>query len=150
SLTYKLVATDYHTTTDPIPAGAIPEFPAVGVPAGRVHAGNYDAHVGSLNATVTPLARLYFSGTFSYQHARTTTDRNLDPAIETYKGDVISVLANVTYIVDDATDVYANYSFSRADFSQHNAAAGLPLGIEYDLHALQAGVRRKFSQRIST
>jgi hypothetical protein len=146
SLTYKLVATDYRTTTESVPADQIVGGPAVSVPGGRVFAGNYDAHVCSVNAIVTPFARAYFSGTFSYQHARTTTQRNDDPAIAAYKGDVFSVLANATYILDDATDVYANYTFSRADFSQNNAEFGLPLGIEYDLHGLQVGLRRKFKK----
>ncbi|PYI87149.1 MAG: hypothetical protein DME26_07105 [Verrucomicrobia bacterium] len=141
SLTYKLVATDYHTTTDPVP---------LGTPGGQVFAGNYDAHVGSLNATLTPLARFYFSGTFSYQNARTTTDRNGNPSVATYQGDVFSVLASATYIVDEATEVYANYNFSRADFGQNNGASGLPLGIDYDLHGVQMGFRRKFKKSATT
>jgi len=71
TVTYQLVATDYHTTTDPA-ANFDPvtmTFTNVS-PGGEIFAGNYDAHVYGFNAVLTPWQRLYFSGAFSYRDTR--------------------------------------------------------------------------------
>jgi hypothetical protein len=43
----------------------------------------------------------------------------------------------------------ASYSYSSADFSQNNFAAGLPLGINYQQHAVQAGLTRRLGKNIT-
>jgi hypothetical protein len=60
-----------------------------------------------------------------------------------YEGDVWSVLNAATYILDEKTDLNATYLFSHADFTQDNAAFGLPLGIDYTRHAATAGITRR-------
>ncbi|MSU33932.1 MAG: hypothetical protein EXS36_02255 [Pedosphaera sp.] len=55
-----------------------------------------------------------------------------------------------TFVLDARTDLSAGYSFSHADFRQHNASDGLPLGIVYTLHGLQAGVTRRFKHVVSS
>src|SRR5262249_47941034 len=57
---YQLVASDYTTVTDPVSSGA------ANSPGGAVFAGDYDAHVYSVSAAITPAPRLYLSPTFSY------------------------------------------------------------------------------------
>ena len=66
-----------------------------------------------------------------------------------YRGDVFSVLADATYAMDDRTDFQAAYSFSWADYGQHNFADGLPLGMRYEQHTLTAGVTRRLGKNIS-
>jgi hypothetical protein len=138
SLTYEWIENHYRTTTDPISGGLSP--------GGNLLAGTYDSQVTSLNATLTPWKRLFFSGTFAYQHDRTVTEANGSQSVAPYAGDVYSVIMSGTYALNGKTDVIATYSFSTADFTQENLEAGLPLGIHYHQHTLAAGVRRQISK----
>ena len=54
------------------------------------------------------------------------------------------MLGSATCTVSTNTELTASYTFSMADYAQDNAAAGLPLGINYDWHVVQAGVTRRF------
>jgi hypothetical protein len=141
TLTYQLVATDYSTTTDPVPGASAPS---------ALHAGNYDAHVYGISTTVTPFRRLAVSGAFTYSDSRILTLQTTDPAVVPYKGDVYAVTASATYALNDATDVRAAYSFSRADYGQDNIVGGLPLGLSYTRHALTLGLTRRVTNCLST
>ncbi len=137
---YQQVATDYRTTTDPVPRYVSP--------GGQVFAGHYDAHVYSLNTVLTPWRRIFLSTTFSYRDTRTTTAQNGVPFVVPYRGDVYSILASATYALSQTADVQANYSFSRADYGQNNLA-GVPYGAVYDWHGLQIGLTRRFKKNLT-
>ncbi len=144
SFTYQWLENHYRTATEPVSdfSGT-----AAGISSGApLLAGTYDAHTASVNATLTPWRRLVFSATFSFQNARTVTEANGDAAVAPYAGDIYSVLATGNYALDDRTTLVAGYGFSTADFTQDNAAAGLPLGLVYHQHALQAGIKRQLSR----
>ena len=145
SLGYKLLATDYHTTTDPV----INPFLGTFSPGGEIFAGNYDANIYSLNTTLTPVRRFYISTTFSFQQTRTATAHQGFSGMVNYRGDVWSVLSSANYALSDTTDLTASYSYSRADFGQINPT-GLPTGIIYDWHGAQAGITRRFKKNITT
>ena len=151
AFTYQLVATDYHTTTDTAANFDFLTQAFVDVsPGGRFFSGNYDAHVYSLNTVLTPWRRFYLSGTFSYRDTRLASSSDFSPAVVPYRGDVYSVIGSGTYALSPTTDMQVTYSFSRADYTQNNEAAGLPLGIEYRLHGLEAGLTRRFGKNIAT
>jgi hypothetical protein len=135
TLTYQWVETDFRSATDPI-AGT--------TPGGSLRGGTFNANVYGMNLILTPLPRWYFSGTFNYYDSRATSAQNDVPSVVPYRGDVYSVLANATYIWNTNTDLTVTYTFSRADYAQHNVTAGLPLGINYDWHTVQAGITRRF------
>lgn len=139
TFSYRVVATDYRTWTKRL---------AAIVPGGEVFAGNYDAQIFSLNATLTPWQRLHFFGSVSYQNTRTVTADNGNPSIAPFKGDIYSALASTTWAMNESTDLSAAYDFSCADFTQHNAAEGLPLGLDYRLHTLRAGVSRALTKNL--
>lgn len=141
TLTYQLVATDYSTTTDPVPGASAPS---------TLLAGNYDAHVYGISTTVTPFRRWSLSGAFTYSDSRIVTLQTAAPSVVPYKGDVYAVTASATYLLSDATDVRAAYSFSRADYAQDNIVGGLPLGLNYTRHALTLGLTRKLTNHLST
>ncbi len=148
TFTCKLLATDFHTATDPVPARR-PGGPIIS-PGGAVFAGNYDAHVYSANATLTPWRRLYLSSSFSFEQSRTVTFANGGASIVPYRGDTYSVVASGTFVCDAKTDLFASYAFSRADYSQNNYADGLPVGIAYDQHAVLVGVKRRLTKNLAT
>jgi len=145
SLSYKYETTEYQTATDPVGVST----PGDVSPGGGLESAQYGAHTYSLNATLTPWRRLYLSGTFSYQNTRTAAFANDNPSVVAYRGDRFSTLASATYALNEKTDLRTTYSYSRADYGQHNFADGLPLGIRYQQHALTAGLSRQISKNIS-
>lgn len=135
TLTYQIVDTDFDSNTDEAPGSA---------PGGWVHAGEFNAYVYGMNVILTPFNRWYFSGTFNFYDSRSDSEHSDVRSVAAYRGEIYSVLASATYALSTNTDLTASYSFSRADYAQDNFAAGLPLGIDYDWHAVQGGIARRF------
>ena len=145
SLSYQWLENNYHTATDPAkdPVSGL----AGGIsPGGSLLAGNYQAHNPALNLTLTPWRRLFLSTTFSYQNARTITWANDSPSVAPYQGDIYSVMASASYLLNSKTDITASYSGSIGDFGQNNSADGLPLGLKYQQHAMQVGIKRQIGK----
>src|SRR5262249_40562947 len=117
---------------------------------GNILAGEYDSHIYSIGAVITPLRRFSASATFSYQDTRTATANT--GLIAPYKGDVYSVLANGTYILNEKTDVALNYVVSLADYAHDSRSTDSPppLGVKYSQHALQATLSRRLTKNITT
>lgn len=135
TLKYQLVSSDIETTT------------VLGAPASST-SGNYEANIYSLSATVTPVDRLYITGLFSYQNARTVVDNNGWAGIMTYVGDVYSAMGSCGYAIDNKTDVVADYSTSWAKNNQGNANLTLPLGVNYTQHSANVTLSRQLTKRI--
>jgi hypothetical protein len=143
TLSYQWLDSDYHTATDPVNAPGIVGGISSG---GSLLAGTYTSHTAAFNAALTPWRRLFLSATFSYQNARTVTAANDSPSVAPYAGDIYSVMASGSYILNQKTDLTASYSFSTADFAQDNFADGLPLGIQYQQQAVQIGIKRRIGK----
>ncbi|MGD1019581.1 MAG: hypothetical protein ABSA12_09705 [Verrucomicrobiia bacterium] len=139
AFTYQLVSTDIRTSTEAIP---------VITPGGTLQSGDYDLNIYSVSATVTPLSRWYLTGYFSLQDTRTTSSANQNPAVQPYRGNVYTVMATTGYAIDKKTDLTLEYSYSCADNFNNNDANGLPLGLNFQRHAVQAGVSRKISTNV--
>jgi hypothetical protein len=135
TLTYQVLDTDFDSNTDPAPGAT---------PGGWIASGKFNANVYGVNLILTPFSRWSFSSTFNFYDSRSTSANNDVPSIASYRGEIYSLLANATYMLSTNTDLTASYSFSRADYAQNNLAAGLPLGIDYDWHAVQGGIARRF------
>jgi hypothetical protein len=112
-------------------------------PGGSLLAGTYRSRTAALNTTLTPWRRLFLSTTFTCQNARTVTAANDSTEVPPYEGDLYSLMASGSYVLNPQTDLTASYSFSIADFSQDNSAGGLPLGIKYQQQAVQFGIERR-------
>ena len=145
TLKYEVTATDYRTSTESSTNVVLGAF----FPGGEILAGNEDAHIYSINTTLTPWRRLNLSTTFSYSQSRLLTGVNDGAIVVPYRGDIYSVLSTATFVVSRSTDFHARYSFSRADYRQNNEASGLPLGIGYDRHAVTAGVTRRLLKNMT-
>ncbi len=143
TLSWQYLTTGYSTVTDADPAkGGIS-------PGGAIAAGEYVSQIYAINTTLTPCPRLCLSASFSYQPTTSISAANGLPAVVPYRGDIYSVLANGTYSLGRNTDLFANYSYSAADYGQNNYAAGMPVGIEYGQHAVAAGLARRFGKRVT-
>jgi hypothetical protein len=149
SISYQLVATDYQTVTDPVIINLPSIPPFTYSPGGLVFAGNYDANIYSLNATLTPWRRVYLYGTFSYQQTRTSTAQNDIASVVPYDGEVFTLLSNIRYILNEKTDLTAGYNYSWADYGQGNEADGLPVGMVYSWHGATAGVTRRLKKNVT-
>ncbi len=115
TLSYQWLDNKYHTATQPVddPASGL----AGGIsPGGSLLAGTYDARTPTLNVILTPWRRLFLSTTFSYQNASTVTAANGSPSVAPYEGDIYSVMASASYVLDQKTDLTASYSFSMRRF----------------------------------
>jgi hypothetical protein len=146
TFTYRLVATDSHTTTEPTSFGA----PGDASPGGRVLAGNYDVQILSLNLTVTPSRRMHAFTTLSFQDTRSVSLHDNSTAVAPYRGEAWNFLCHGRYVLTAKTDVTAGYTFATANFQQDNFTSGLPLGIHYDSHALQAGLTSRCTENLTT
>ncbi|MSU61115.1 MAG: hypothetical protein EXS31_01760 [Pedosphaera sp.] len=147
---YQLVATDYETTTAYSMALPLDSNDPITQPGGSLLAGNYDAHIYSASATMTPWRRLVWSTTFSYSDSRTVTGVNGHAGTVPYKGDIYSVLSMANVVIDEKTDWHVNYTYSRGNYDQDGASAALPLGISYERHGVMTGLARRFGKRITT
>ena len=139
SLMYQLIATDIRTGTESV---------APLVPAGNRLSGNYDANIYSVSATLTPTARLYLTGYFSFQDTRTATFVNQNPSVTAYKGGVYTIMGTAGYALDEKTDATLEYSYSASDNFTDNSANGLPLGLTDHRHSLMAGLSRKLRENV--
>jgi hypothetical protein len=119
-------------------------------PGGELLAGQERSHVFSINATLTPMPRLFLSSTLSYQTSATTTAADGSPTVAPYRGDIYSLFADGSYVLNQYTDLTAGYVFSEANYSQNNFTGGLPLGIQYQRHSAEVGLTRRFGKNIST
>jgi len=149
SLNYEWLGNRYHTRTEPINIDPSTGLPANISPGTGLLAGTYNSHIAGINATLTPFRRLFLSTTFAWQNARTITDANGTLAVQPYEGNIYSVIASGNYALNERTDLITSYSFSTANFAQNNLATGLPLGINYQQHGVEAGLRRRLSKSAS-
>ena len=146
TLTYQISGTDYLSTTDPAYDFVLSQLVS---PGGSIMDGRYNAQTYGLGAALTPIQRLYFSGTFTYSQSRVTTASNGDPSIVPYSGDIYTLTTTATYALDAKTGLQAAYVFSRADYGENNAASGVPLGIDFTRNQLIVGLTRQITKRLS-
>lgn len=144
NLKYELVSTDFHTTTAPTTTGGIPSG------GGPILAGNYDAHIYSAGATLSPWQRLRLSATFSYSQSRIISGVNNGAEILPYKGDIYSVISSATFALSQKTDLQASYFYSQANYDQPDTGANTPFGLSYNRHGLLAGVTHQWKPYLST
>ena len=140
AFTYQLVATDFRSTTEPVPA--------LGIPGGGLLAGTYDSSIYSVNATLTPIPRLYLTGLFSFQSTRTLSFANDNPAVTKYSGNVYSLIGSGGYALDNKTDLNVQCYYSRENDEQNNVTDGLPLGTDNRRSGVTVGLTRKITKNV--
>lgn len=148
TLTYQITGTDYSSVTDPFIVKN-PGSPPMVAPGGPIMDGRYNAQTYGFGVTLTPIQRLYFSGTFTYSESRVTTASNGDPSIVPYSGNIYTLATTATYALNVKTSLQASYAFSRANYGENNAVAGTPLGIDFTRNRLIVGLTRQITKRLS-
>ncbi|MEM9081267.1 MAG: hypothetical protein AAGC74_11315, partial [Verrucomicrobiota bacterium] len=133
-LGYRYETTDFRTETDAAPFAT---------PGGEILAGEYDSNQLHWTIAISPWERMSIYGSASYHVTETRTASNGDPAVDTYEGEILQARVGATYRMKDGTSLNGSYSYAMADYSQDNVVNGLPLGIDYEQHVIQAGVARE-------
>lgn len=149
TLTYQLVTTDYSTDTGPFTQrGILPFVPGNITPGGNILSGQVDSDIYSLNATAALSRRLNLASTFSYQPTSVETSNN--GQIAPFQGEIYSVLAHGSYVLSRAATLFASYAFSEASYGSSTLAGGLPVGNQYQQHAVQVGLERRLKKGVTT
>ncbi len=146
TLTYQITDTDYSSNTDP---AIRPGTTQVVSPGGPITDGHYSAQTYGFGFTLTPIQKLYLSGTFTYSRSQVDTASNDDPSIVPYKGDIYTLTTTATYALNVKTSLLTSYVFSHADYGQNNAADGTPLGLNFTRNELIVGLTRQLTKRLS-
>jgi predicted porin len=111
-------------------------------------------HVFTESVTWNPCARLYLQGNFSY--VRNQTDAPADivlipnsmPSIVDSKNDYWTVGASMGFVLDDKTDLRAEYSYYRTDNSEANLIVGMPYGMDARQHTVGASISREIMKNV--
>lgn len=153
TLAYQYSDTDYRTrtTSSTIDDYSDPFSPvSVLLPGGSLLAGHERAHTYSANLALRLLQRLNLSTTFAYVDSHLDTALTDNIILAPYQGRTLSSLNSATYVLTSKTHLRATYAYSHADYAQDNLTEGLPLGINYDRHTLNAALHHRFNSHIAS
>lgn len=111
-------------------------------------------HVISESVTWNPCARLYLQGNASYVLNKTDTPAdivlipNTAPTILDFKNDYWTASAAAGFVLDEKTDVRAEYSYYRANNYQNNFLVALPYGMGATEHTVSASISRQITNNV--
>ncbi len=143
------------------PAGPPPVVvpPPPAIPTGTVlneeHTGTISKHVISEAMNWNPMARLYLQANFSLALDQTKSAAagrilipNTTPTLIAARNDYWTVTAGGGYIIDDKTDIRADYSFYRANDYYNNAKVAMPYGAGQTEHTVSATATRQITKNM--
>jgi hypothetical protein len=124
-----------------------------GAPLGEVQSAEMISHILSQSVSWTPLARLFLQGSVSYVLDSTDTPAdNIDGAarglVQTMYNDYWNASTMVGFVVNEATDLQAQYYYYRADNFQDNSAYSQPYGASAQEHGVTATLIHRFSRNL--
>jgi hypothetical protein len=112
-------------------------------------------HVISESINWSPLARFYLQTDISYVLDQTDTPAsginlipNTSPTVLDFKNDYWTLTAATGYILDDKTDLHAEYTFYRANDYFNNSSVGLPYGMSASEHTASASLSRQLRKNV--
>jgi predicted porin len=102
-----------------------------------------------------PTARLYFETTFNYVLSQTNTPANqinltplTTPTLTNFRNDFWTITSSAGYILDEKTDLHAEYTFYRAADYLNNSGVAMPYGAGQTEHTVSASVTRQISKNM--
>jgi hypothetical protein len=111
-------------------------------------------HVITESITWNPCARLYLQGNGSYVMNKTDTpaDFNLLPntsvTVLDFKNDYWTASAALGFVLDDKTDMRAEYSYYRANNYDNNSLVAQPYGMGATEHTVGASISRQIAKNV--
>ena len=146
TLTGNLTATDYRSQTDPAFDYGLPEVASLG---GTILDGRSHDQTWGLSTTLTPIQKLYFTESLTFDQTRLSTADNGDLSVAPYHGTIWTLSSSATYALNLKTDLSASYGFTRASYNQNPNAPVLPYGLDFTRHEVILGLTRRFSDRLA-
>jgi hypothetical protein len=126
-----------------------------GVGLAAEQSGVITQHVISESITWNPLARLYLQTDVSYVFNQTETPAssinlfpNTSPTVVNFRSDYWTITAGGGYIIDDKTDLHAQYTFYRANDYFNNSDVAVPYGMGATEHTASATLTRQLTKLI--
>lgn len=112
-------------------------------------------HIFSESISWNPMARLYFQSNVSVALDQTKTGAsnvilipNTTATLRVFRNDYWTVSAGGGYIIDDKTEVRADYIFYRANNYFNNALVALPYGMGATEHTVSASMSRQIAKNV--
>ena len=133
---YQLISTDIRTRTDAAPGNSITS-------------GEYNAHIYSVSATVTPINRLYLTGYFSLTDSETTSFANGVASVTPFENRYYTLMTTIGYALDEKTDASVDYLHSRTFSFNGSYATGMPYGFDNTRHGVSAGLARRITKNMT-
>jgi hypothetical protein len=143
------------------PAGPPPAVPPAppNIPTGTILNEEFTAlltnHVISESATWNPCARFYLQGIGSYVLNQTETPAskinlipNTSPTVVDFRNDYWTVTGAAGYVLDELTDLRADYTFYRANDYFKNTRVALPYGMGATEHSVSAIASRQITKQV--
>ena len=145
TLTYQLTDTQYQTRTDPAYDSTVQTLVSQG---GTIADGICELQTFGVSATITPMRKLFLSGSMTYSRSRTSTADNNDPSIVPYQGEIYTLIASANYSFNPKTKLQLACNFSHANYAQNNAFAGVPAGLDYTRQDFIISLSRQFTENL--
>jgi hypothetical protein len=111
-------------------------------------------HVFTESVTWNPCARLYLQGNFSYVQNETNTPADINfvgntmPTVVDSQNDYWTAGGSVGLMLDEKTDLHAEYSYYRADNYEGNWIVGMPYGMGARQHTAGASLSREITKNV--
>jgi len=107
------------------------------------------SHIISGNVSWTPLSRLYLQAGVNYVTDETDTPaQELTQSVAGSENNYWTAHCGAGFVLDDKTDLTAEYHYYRADNHVDDSAFGLPYGAGLEEHGVTASVVRRLSRRV--
>jgi hypothetical protein len=121
----------------------------------ELETGEIKKHVISESLTWNPLARFYLQANFSYTLNQTDTPANdinlvpnTSPTVVNFRNDYWTVTSGIGYLIDNKTDLFADYSFYCANDHFNNAVVAVPYGLGATEHTASATITRQLTKQV--
>jgi hypothetical protein len=111
-------------------------------------------HVFTESVTWNPCARLYLQGNFSWVRNETDTPADIEfvgntmPTVVDAKNDYWTAGGSIGFVLDDKTDLRAEYSYYRADNYEGNWIVGQPYLAGATQHTVGASLSREITKNV--
>ena len=111
-------------------------------------------HVFTESITWNPCARFYLQGNFSYVRNETDTPADIVltpnslPSVVDFKNDYWTAGGSMGFVLDNKTDIRAEYSYYRADNYEANLIVGMPYGMDARQHTVGASISREIMKNV--
>jgi len=111
-------------------------------------AGRGTAHIISETITWTPFARFYLQPGVNYVLDTMKSDASQGPTVDDAENDYINISCTAGLVLDDKTDLQAQYNYYLSDNFQNISALTQPYGSGTEEHGILASLIRRINPRL--